>query len=73
MKHLLLLCVLPATVLAREPEPAKTDWFVASKYGVFVHYLTGLCSDYLWDRLRHRVRGLGHHGRGKVAETGFAE
>lgn len=43
MKQLLLwLCVLPAAVLAREPDPAKTDWFVASKYGVFVHYLTGL-------------------------------
>ena len=39
---LLLLCVVPTTVLAREPDPAKTDWFVASKYGVFVHYLVGL-------------------------------
>ena len=39
---LLLLCVFPATVIAREPDPAKTDWFVASKYGVFVHYLVGL-------------------------------
>jgi hypothetical protein len=39
---LLLLCVVPATVLARDPEPAKTDWFVAGKYGVFVHYLVGL-------------------------------
>ncbi|MCY2994825.1 MAG: alpha-L-fucosidase [Planctomycetota bacterium] len=39
---LLLLCVVPATVLARDPEPAKTDWFMASKYGVFVHYLVGL-------------------------------
>ena len=39
---LLLLCVVPTTVLAREPDPAKTDWFVARKYGVFVHYLVGL-------------------------------
>ena len=43
MKSLvLLLFVVPATVLAAEPDPAKTDWFVASKYGVFVHYLVAL-------------------------------
>jgi hypothetical protein len=39
---LLLLSVVPGTVPAREPEPARTDWFVASKYGVFVHYLVGV-------------------------------
>ncbi len=31
-----LLCVLPATLLAREPDPAKTDRFLAGTYGVFV-------------------------------------
>jgi hypothetical protein len=39
---LLLLSVVSAAVLAGDPESAKTDWFVASKYGVFVHYLVGL-------------------------------
>ena len=43
MKALLVfLCVVPVTVPARQPEPGKTDWFAASKYGVFVHYLVGL-------------------------------
>jgi hypothetical protein len=28
--------------LASDPQPAKSDWFSAAKYGVFVHYLTGL-------------------------------
>jgi len=27
---------------AGEPNPAKTDWLAARKYGVFVHYLSGL-------------------------------
>jgi len=39
---LLLLSVVPGTVPAREPKPARTDWFVASKHGVFVHYLVGV-------------------------------
>ena len=39
---LLLLCFVPAAVFAGDPDPAKTDWFLAKKYGVFVHYLASL-------------------------------
>ena len=39
---LLCLCLVPVPLMAREPEPSKTDWLVAGQYGVFVHYLTGL-------------------------------
>lgn len=39
---LMLLTVLCAGAAAREPDPARTDWLVAARYGVFVHYLTGL-------------------------------
>ncbi|MGO8744966.1 MAG: alpha-L-fucosidase [Thermoguttaceae bacterium] len=39
---MLLLAGFCGPIAAREPDPAKTDWLVAKKYGVFVHYLTGL-------------------------------
>jgi hypothetical protein len=36
---LMLLAGLGGMASAQKPDPVKTDWFVASKYGVFVHYL----------------------------------
>ena len=39
---LLLLAGVGGMASAQKPDPAKTDWLVAGKYGVFVHYLTGL-------------------------------
>lgn len=40
--NLALLLGLLGAADARPPDPKKTDWFVACKYGVFVHYLHGL-------------------------------
>ncbi len=45
MGHVLTLTLLVGVLGAadaRTPDPAKTDWLVAGKYGVFVHYLHGL-------------------------------
>jgi hypothetical protein len=39
---LLLSLILPVTVLSREPQPERTDWFLKHGYGVFVHYLNGI-------------------------------
>jgi len=39
---LALLMGLSGAASGRDPDPAKTDWLAAAKYGVFVHYLTGL-------------------------------
>lgn len=39
---LMLLAGLGGMANAQRPDPAKTDWFAASGYGVFVHYLVGL-------------------------------
>jgi hypothetical protein len=39
---LVLLVGLGGAASGQKPDPAKTDWLLASKYGVFVHYLTGL-------------------------------
>jgi len=38
----MLLVGLGGVASGQKPDPAKTDWLVAGKYGVFVHYLTGL-------------------------------
>jgi len=45
MNHVLALTLLVGSLGAadaRTPDPAKTEWFVACKYGVFVHYLNSL-------------------------------
>lgn len=39
---LVLLAGLGGMASAQKPDPVKTDWLAASKYGVFVHYLAGL-------------------------------
>ena len=39
---MLMLAWFCGPIAAREPDPAKTDWLVAKKFGVFVHYLAGL-------------------------------
>jgi hypothetical protein len=39
---LALLAALGGAACAGEPNPAKTDWLVSARYGLFVHYLAGL-------------------------------
>jgi hypothetical protein len=52
---MLLLAVFSGLASAREPDPGKTDWLVAKKYGVFVHYLDGLQNN------PEHVTSLGRH------------
>jgi len=51
----ILLLGIPALTAASEPAPAKTDWLVNCKYGVFVHYLAGLQNN------PDHVASLGRH------------
>lgn len=58
MNHTLTVALLVALLGAegpRAPDPAKTDWLVARKYGVFVHYLYGLQNN------PEHVASLGRH------------